>query len=344
MNDRQLKILGGLLGASVGDSMGTVTEMFSSAYIYQRFGGWVTELLTPTEDGLAINARAGMVSDDFSVGYYTAEVLLEAGSKITTELAVEGLLRWWEHPEYTCYSGPSTRNGVERLLGKKVSSPTDFLKCNNALITDGGGMKAGMMGLFNPGDLDAAIDDAIIMCSLTHNNTIALSAACAVAAATAQAMVEDTSYIEVINAGIYGAEESIIRTKGQTREVAGCDIKKRIDLAVQIGLQNQGDRVSAMTEIADVVGCGLFAYESIPAAFGMFVAAKGDVMDSLFMAVNAGDDTDTVACIVGYFSGAFSGAGSIPKKFWEPIDRENKFNLKKMAVGIDQIVEASKES
>ena len=102
-NELYAKIHGALLAAAAGDSMGTVTEGFAPEFLRSRYGGYVRDLLQPTDDGLTVNARAGMVSDDFSVAYYTAQVLLEHQSRITTALAVEGLKRWWQHPEYTCY-------------------------------------------------------------------------------------------------------------------------------------------------------------------------------------------------------------------------------------------------
>lgn len=129
-----------------------------------------------------------MVSDDFSVAYYTAQVLLEHQSRITTALAVEGLKRWWQHPEYTCYCGPSTRRGILKLLGEEAGD-TAPSRLDPTFATNGGGMKAGMMGLFNPGDPAGAVTDAITMCLPTHGNPISLSAACAVAAAAAPCLL-----------------------------------------------------------------------------------------------------------------------------------------------------------
>ncbi|MBQ6476726.1 MAG: ADP-ribosylglycohydrolase family protein [Clostridia bacterium] len=43
------KILGGLLGGAIGDAMGAATETRSTDQIVERFGGPVTEFLTPHE-------------------------------------------------------------------------------------------------------------------------------------------------------------------------------------------------------------------------------------------------------------------------------------------------------
>lgn len=333
---QQSKIYGALAAAAIGDSMGTVSEGFSPEFLKCRYGGYITDLLEPTDDGMTINAHTGMVSDDFSVAYYTAEILLEHHSPMTRELAIKGLMRWWEHPEYTCYVGPSTRNGIMKLIDpEKAVSKASPLKCLNGLATNGGGMKAGIMGVFNPRRCDDAIDDAITMCSLTHNNPISLSAACAVAAATAKAFEPNTGYYDLLEAGLYGARKGYRKTFDTMQPISGCSVEKRMLQAIELGLRCQGDFQRAMTEIADTVGCGLYAYEAIPGAFGMIAACKGDLMQTLYMGVNAGSDADSLACMVGYILGALHGDGAIPRKFLTLIDRANQFDLRKMALDID---------
>ena len=108
---QQTKIYGALAAAAIGDSMGTVSEGFSPEFLKCRYGGYITDLLEPTDDGMTINAHAGMVSDDFSVAYYTAEILLEHHSPMTRELAIKGLMRWWEHPEIPAMWAPAQGTG-----------------------------------------------------------------------------------------------------------------------------------------------------------------------------------------------------------------------------------------
>jgi len=318
--------------------MGTVSEGFSPEFLKKRYGGYITDLLEPTEDGMTVNACRGMVSDDFSVAYYTADVLIEENSRITRELAVKGLLRWWGHPEYTCYAGPSTRKGIMRLIDPEhAEAEKDALKCENRLATNGGGMKAGIMGVFNPCDPEAAIRDTIIMCGLTHNNPIALSAACAVSAATAQAFEENTSYLDILRAGLYGAREGYRKTVDTYLPIAGGNVEKRMQLAIDLGMKYQGDFERAMIEIADTVGCGLYAYEAIPGMFGMLAACKGDWMKTICMSVNAGSDADSTACMAGYILGALHGCEAVPRGFWKLIDEKNGFDLENMAIQIDRL-------
>ncbi len=335
-NELYARLHGALLAAAAGDAMGTVSEGFAPEFLRSRYGGYIRDLLEPTGDGLTINAHAGMVSDDFSVAYYTAQVLLEHRSRITTALAVEGLRRWWQHPEYTCYCGPSTKRGILKLLGEADDGDPDRLP--PTLATNGGGMKAGMMGLFHPGDPEKAVEDAITMCLPTHSNPISLSAACAIAAAAARAFCPNTGYLDLISAGLCGISQGLEQSAGRTSEIAGSSVARRLELAVELGLRYQGDFEQALFQIGDTVGAGLYAYEAIPAAFGILAACKGRLMDSLVMAVNMGSDADSTACMLGYVLGAWNGDAELPPHFSDLIDSQNGFDLKAMAAGICAVV------
>ena len=84
--------------------------------------------------------------------------------------------------------------------------------------------------------------------------------------------------------------------------------------------------------------CGLYAYESVPAVFGFIAACKGHALDTIYMAVNGGDDTDTVACMAGYIVGAFHGADAYPESHLNLINSANGYDLEKMAADIDAMI------
>ena len=336
-NKRQSKIYGALLGAAIGDSMGAVSEGFSPEFLKERYHGHITDLEIPTDDGMTVDSHRGMVSDDFSVAYYTAEVLLENKSRVTRSLAEKGLLRWWDHPEYSVYCGPSTRNGILRLIDPdKAPANTSNLKCINGLVSNGSAMKSGMMGVFNPSDVDKAIDDAITMCSVTHTNAVSLAGAAAIAASTARAF-DDVSYLELIEAGLYGAKEGYKRTAGFAVPVSAPDLVKRMEWALDIGFAHQDDFDKAMIEIADVIGSGLWAYEAVPAVYGMIAATRGELYPAIEMAVNAGQDADSAACMIGYILGALHSDDAVRDEHKILIDQANNFDLKKMTLAIDEL-------
>lgn len=338
MITRKDKIFGGLLGASIGDSMGAATEFMTQSQIKEWFGGNVTTYVDLPDHMFLKGAVKGMVTDDFSIGYYTAVQMIEKKQKMNDAVAIEGLLNWNSDPLYSQCAGPTTKITIAKLRGEEIQEKQSWL-CMNQRVTNGGGMKAGIVGLFNPGDVDAAVEDALTMCHITHDNTIALSAGCAIAAAAAKAFEDGVSYLELIEAGIYGAEKGFARAAELgAKPAAGCNIAKKIALAAEIGLRCQNDFEGAMRRIADIIGCGLYAYESIPAVFGFIAACKGHALDTIYMAVNGGDDTDTVACMAGYIVGAFHGAGAYPEAHLNLINSANGYDLEKMAADIDAMI------
>ncbi len=347
MTKRQDKILGGLLGAAIGDAIGASTETRTIDLIRGRFGGFVTDFVEKPSDNLSRGTVPGYVTDDFSIAYYTACEIIASQSRITEDIAKKALIKWWDDGGYVQFIGPTTRasimnmkgsNSVDKSNSYKLEVPRVPIACDNEKATNGAGMKTGLIGLFNPGDIDRAIDEAIVMSLPTHNNTIAIAGGTAIAAAAAKAMQPNTSYMEVIQAGIYGAAEGYKRVKGTVNEVCGGNIERRINFAVEIGLRYQNDFEKTVYEVADTVGCGLYAYEAIPAVFAFIAACEGRSMDSICMGINCGDDTDTIACMIGFIVGALHGAQVLPARHLTLINEKNGFNLVSLAKDIDALV------
>lgn len=337
MIDRSEKFLGGLLGGAIGDAMGAATEIRTREQILEYFGGYVTDLETPPEDTYAHGKVRGFVTDDFSVSYFTGLEYLKANA-ITKEATESGLKIWYETEVYSKgFAGPTTRLALASLLNLPVTTTKyDKLLCENRKATNGAPMKSGIIGLFDAGDLDKTINDTFTMCQITHNNTIALSAAASISVATAKAMEDNVDYTDVIKAGIWGAREAYNRAKLVARPVAGPSVEKRTQLAVELGMKYQGDFEKAIIEINDIIGCGLKAYEAAPAAFGFIAAAKGDALTAIQMAVNAGDDTDTVAIMVGYIVGALKGINAFPPHMLDLIQKANGFDIVGSAAAIEK--------
>ena len=61
------------------------------------------------------------------------------------------------------------------------------------------------------------------------------------------------------------------------------------------------------------------------------MAAKGKIVDGICAAVNIGNDTDTVATMVGGILGALNGVDSMPQDYLTVIERENTLGLEDLA-------------
>ena len=340
MTTKKSTIMGAVLAAAIGDAMGAPTETRPVKLVKEYFDGFVYDYKVPPEDSLAKGLPRGFVTDDFSLSYVSAQHFVKAGGKVTRQAAVDALLEWSEMEQWFIpYSGPTTKWKVLALKGGPRDTSRDYLLCENSTGTNGGGMKAWVVGLFDAGNVDKAIDDAIVMCLPTHENVVALSGACAVAAATAQAMVKGATVDQVIEAGCYGAREGLARAYKVGRPACGANIEKRIRLAVSIGLKYAHDFEQCIVEMTDIIGTGLQAVEAIPAAFGYLAACGGDVMKAIYLSVNSGNDSDTVAIMAAAMAGALYGADGIPEDHLPFLEEVNDLQIAKLIDDIDAITD-----
>lgn len=202
--------------------------------------------------------------------------------------------------------------------------------------TNGSGMKISPIGLLNPGNLDQAIADAVTVTLPTHDNHLAISGACAIAAAVSQAMLPNADLYNVVQAGLYGASEGESIGLKVSKEVAGASVVRRMEMAVDIAL-GTGTPWEKMIEIRDRIGNGLHVAEAIPAAFGLFIANNGNAMGSIKGAVNIGYDTDTIATMVGAIAGTLQGVGTFPDHYLELLEERNQIDISGLAAGIEKI-------
>ena len=54
------------------------------------------------------------------------------------------------------------------------------------------------------------------------------------------------------------------------------------------------------------------------------------------MGVNIGDDTDTVATMVGAIAGALYGVGNMPMEYLYTMEKANKMELRKLADEVEK--------
>lgn len=339
MTTKYDRIMGAFLGCAIGDAMGAPTETRPIALIKEHVGGgdYVRDYCLPLPDTLSAGQPKGQFTDDFSVSYLSARAFARAGG-VTRQAATDALIEWSTYDRYYInHSGPTSKRAIALCKGEPVDDSQDYACCRNAWATNGAGMKAWVAGVFNGGNLDKAIDDAILMCQVSHDNPVALSAACAVAAGVAAGMAKDSTVADVVKAGLYGAREGYARAWRCARASAGASVEQRIRMAVTIGVNYAHDLDRLLQEMSDVVGTGLNANEAIPAAFGFFVAAQGRVMDGIYMGVNCGNDTDTVAAITGALCGAFSGAGAIPPQHLPFLSEVNEMDIRQAVEEVDRV-------
>lgn len=336
------KILNSLAYGAIGDAMGAATENLSFNQIRRKFNGKVYKFLKPDEANFALGNEAGQVTDDFSQTYLLCKSILENNGVIDEENVKSAILKWSDMPQYfNRFAGPTTRSAIKMFK----TGAKDLEKAPGAVTVDyaskatnGAAMKISPAGLFNPGNPNKAIDDAITITRVTHDNHLAISGACAVASAISTGLNSNSTIDDIIHSGINGSivgEEKGIKI---SREVGGASVTERIKLAIKIASQSK-DKESIMKELYDIIGSGLHVSEAVPISFGILKANEDNPFEAVIDAVNIGYDTDTVAIITG------SMAGSICNKTNDEIDKminiieeKNNMNIRKLAKDIETII------
>lgn len=331
-------ILGGLIGAAAGDAMGAATEARTTEQILEYFGHEVTDFETPPKDTFGAGNVPGQLTDDFSSAYFVARHIVDNGGKVTEEVVQEALIDWSEHEVFfDRFAGPTTRLAIRGFQGETKEDSKE-IKFAVRQATNGAAMKISPIGLLNGGNLDQAIQDAVTVTMVTHDNYLAISGACAVAAAVSRATMLDADIYNVLQAGLYGAKEGEQIGRDIAKDVAGPSVVKRMEMAIDIGL-GKGTPREKMAEIGHRIGAGLHVAEAIPSAFGLFAANDGDAMGSIIGAVNIGYDTDTIATMSGALAGTLKGANAYPAHFLPVLEKANYLEIERLATDLAKAAE-----
>ncbi|MGQ9721003.1 MAG: ADP-ribosylglycohydrolase family protein [Candidatus Jordarchaeum sp.] len=284
MHDVLSRIHGCLVGLTIGDALGAVTEDMTPFQIRSTYG--------VVKDPLSTE-----ITDDTILNFLIAEALIENKANVTHEIITKAVLKSADCPRL----GPSTKSSILRLQ----KNPTTVSTTGN---TNGAAMRTFPIGLCTPYEPEVILEKTVTSSLVTHGTSSAIAAATAVACA-ASAAVEGFSVNEIIEAAFEGAEMGEhFGTK------SGKSVAFRIKLADEL-VSSQKELWEIQKILYREIGVSALSWESIPTALAIFSACKGDIKKALIITANAGGDTDTLGCIVGGLCGAKNGINSIPKRW-----------------------------
>ncbi|MDR5700881.1 ADP-ribosylglycohydrolase family protein [Agromyces aerolatus] len=334
------KIHGSLAAACVADALGAPTEEWSIAEIPRLFGGRVESFHAPLPTAPYAKGRsAAQITDDSSQMLMLAEAFAANDGEVSPETMAELLIRWSGNPDYyPHFAGPTTRAAIDRL--KAGDDPWIVGKEGATMsvgASNGGAMRVAPAGLVHPGDVEGAVRAAQLTCVPSHNTSIGVAGAAAIAAAVAWACVDGVTVLDVVRAARHGAELGEELGAREGRLVPGPSVSERIDLAVSLAIRSR-DVDDAVQKISDLVGTGLPAAEACPAAIGFFVAAQGDPFVTAVLAANAGGDSDTIGCMAASISGALTGRGGVPDDLVSQVEEANDLHLLDVAERLHAVV------
>ena len=313
---------GSLWGLAIGDALGMPTQMMSRRAIVETFGE-IHRFEAPQQDHpLASGLPPGTVTDDTEQAVLLGR-LLGHDAHLDQISWGQALLNWEE--------GMRARGSLE-LLGPSTTAALHALRSGTPPdqagvggTTNGAAMRICPVGIaVDSTDLGRLVDRVVEASMLTHNTSLALSGAAAVAAAVS-ACLDGAPVPEAVAFAVRAAELGAARG----RWVAGASVARRIEWAAERGRWTPTRDLPGV--VADLVGTSLASQESVPAAFAIWAAFPKDPWRVVCTAASVGGDCDTIAAMAGAMAGAALGVGGFPDDAVGTVRDVNHLDLDELA-------------
>ncbi|MBL0793729.1 ADP-ribosylglycohydrolase family protein [Pseudomonas sp. B7] len=323
------RALGAFYGLALGDALGMPTQSLNRETIKQRFGQ-ITELQDagPLQP-IAANMPKGSITDDTEQAILVGELLVEGKGRIEPAVLAQRLIEWEAEMQAKGSQdllGPSTKRAIEMILAGH--SPEEAGRYGT---TNGAAMRITPVGIAaDVADSERFIAAVVQACQVTHNTTLGISSAAAVAAVVS-AGINGLDLGEALNLGQQIAQQA----ESHGHWVAGGRIASRISWARSISVES--DPVLLADLLYDVIGTSVASQESVVVSFALAQqVAVGEMtpFDALCMAASLGGDTDTIAAILGAMLGACLGLQSWPAPMIETVKAVNGLELEPLVTGL----------
>lgn len=296
------RALGAFYGLALGDALGMPTQSLSREQILQRFGTIHTLEDAGPDQPIAANMPRGSITDDTEQAILVGQLLVRGHGRIAPQELAQSLIDWEAAMQARGSQdllGPSTKHAIEMILaGHSVEEAGRYG------TTNGAAMRITPVGIASDVAAPEAFIRAVVQaCQVTHNTSLGIASAAAVAA--------------VVSAGINGASLGDALALGrqianqaevQGHWVAGASMAARLQWAATLGVA--GDKAGFAQTLYELVGTSVASQESVVASFalaGQVAQGRLEPFEALCMAASLGGDTDTIAAILGAMLGACQG-------------------------------------
>ncbi|TAM69554.1 MAG: ADP-ribosylglycohydrolase family protein [Microbacteriaceae bacterium] len=314
------------------------TQLMSRQQIRERFGVIDGFRAADADHPIAADMPAGRITDDTEQALLLAHALIAGRGHVDPAEFARALIAWEDDMRARGsldLLGPSTKAAVAAVLaGTPVDQAGRFGTTNGAAmrVTPVGIVRRcrGVDGVRDAGSvrdadgLSVFVDLVVEAGLVSHNTSIAISGAAAVAAAVS-AGIDGASVTESIEVAIRAA--ALGRDRGHW--IAGADVSRRIEWAAS--LTRRDDPHGSLRDITELVGTSLATQESVPAVFGVLALFGDDPWKACCAAASLGGDTDTVAAMVGAIAGACSGMHGLPDEAVATVRAANALDLAPLA-------------
>lgn len=287
------KVYGCLVGGLIGDAMGAPAEGKHYEEIAKTFG--------------EITDFEGAGTDDSAIKLILIEAILESGGYVTADEFAASFLRN-KQKYYKLFYVP-VRNMFHKIESR-LSLPV-YAGLGN-MHSSSSAMSISPMGLINACNPRQAALETFDVAGLIHagDSTFCRDGACAIAAATAEAMSPDATVDSVLNAS------TAYLHKTSSTVMLGW-IERTLEMARDAGDYRKFRERFYETNLGDIVSD---SRETVPCVLSLFALGQGDPARCIVYGANFGRDADTIGTMVGALSGAFKGIGAIKPEWVAKIE------------------------
>jgi len=316
-----------LYGLAIGDALGMPAQTFSPDEIRTRFGSIEWFVAAPPDQPIAAGLPAGSITDDTMQALLLADALIAGGGHLDQREFARQLGAWEDEMRARGsldLLGPSTRRAMAAVLdGVPLEESGRFGTTNGAAMRVA---PVGLVARVDGGDdaLATFVDLAAETCLATHNTSVAIAGAAAVAAAVS-AGIDGGDVLDACAVAIGAARVGA----GRGHWVAGASISARIGWAVSLARPDHVD--ASLDDIGALIGTSLATQESVPAAFALLALFPGDPWRACLAAASLGGDADTIGAMAGAIGGACHGMSAWPAAAAELVRTVNHLNLEPTA-------------
>lgn len=281
------KAYGSLSGLAIGDSFGDAARKQENRVNY----GFTTDF----------NKGASWSTDDTEFALLTAQTIIKANGKLTSEKVVQA---WLEHVavQDALNRGGASEMEASRNLLRGLRPPFSG-KYNAFHMSDGSAMRIGPVGIICAGDPERAAAMAEIDATVSHFRD-GVWGAQAVAAAVSVAMV-DATIDEIIAAAMHviPKESWLYYAMNKAFEI----------------VEQAGSIADAWMPLHDQLLTSSWATtaEALPSAFACLRMVNSSFKDGVILAGNFARDADTIGAVAGAILGAKYGISGIPAHWVE---------------------------
>lgn len=317
------RALAALLGIAIGDALGMPSQSMDRAAIIRTYGRIEGFVDAADSQPIARGLPAGTITDDTEQTILLARHLIERGGVLDPAIWAQELLDWEADTRARNVNdllGPSTKRAIAALQAGEGLDDTGRFG-----TTNGAAMRVMPVAIASPATpLAELIDWVEETCRLTHNTSVAIGAAAAVAC-VASAGIDGASFEEALPAAL----EACRLAERRGVQARGAQISEA--LARALSLTDTPAGMASEEDVVASIGTTVAAIESVPAAFAIVRLAKGDPWHAAMVSANVGGDTDTIGAIACGMAAACAGTAGLPASAVETVTRTNGLELEGLA-------------